>query len=98
MTVRLSALGTRAIVLDVEGTTTPVEFVYQVLFPFARARAAAYLERHDGSDECRQAVARLEEERAADAARGEAPPEATIDYVRWLMDRDRKSPGLKTLQ
>ena len=34
----------RAIVLDIEGTTTPIAFVYDVLFPFARTRLSAYLE------------------------------------------------------
>jgi len=29
----------RAILLDIEGTTTPIAFVQQVLFPYARARA-----------------------------------------------------------
>ena len=113
MTVSLSALHTRAIVLDIEGTTTPVEFVYQVLFPFARAHAAAYLEREWHSDACRAAVAllceenvtgtrsvRLEADVAPAWARGARDVElaSAAAYVYWLMDRDRKSPGLKALQ
>ena len=31
---------------DIEGTTTPVSFVYDVLFPFARARLPAYVAQH----------------------------------------------------
>ena len=46
MTVSLSTLQIRALLLDIEGTTTPVEFVYQVLFPYARAHAAEYLARN----------------------------------------------------
>lgn len=109
MTVKLSALGTRAIVLDIEGTTTPVEFVYEVLFAFARAHVSEYLGRAWDSEECRAAVARLKAEHAADGARGEGPPppaesspeterKSVASYVAWLMDRDRKSPGLKELQ
>jgi enolase-phosphatase E1 len=94
----LSALDARAVVLDIEGTTTPVAFVYDVLFPFARAHAAGYLRQQSGSEACQAAVAMLYGEREADAARGEHPPEPVAAYVHWLMDRDRKSRGLKMLQ
>lgn len=33
------------ILLDIEGTTTPIEFVTETLFPYARERLRAYLER-----------------------------------------------------
>jgi enolase-phosphatase E1 len=104
--VSLSALQTRGIVLDIEGTTTPIEFVYQRLFPYARRRVAAFLARQGSSEAVRAAIEQLREERAADMARGEAdlpvfadfgPAEITA-YVGRLMDRDRKSPGLKALQ
>ena len=35
---------TKGILLDIEGTTTPITFVYDVLFPFARTHAGAYLD------------------------------------------------------
>jgi enolase-phosphatase E1 len=96
--VSLAALHTRAIVLDIEGTTTPVEFVYQVLFPFARTHAAAYLERERESTACRAAIDQLVAEQASDLSEGLHAPARLPDYVVWLMDRDRKSPGLKALQ
>jgi enolase-phosphatase E1 len=97
--VSLSALHTRAIVLDIEGTTTPVEFVYQVLFPFARTHAAAYLEREGQSAACRAAIAQLREERTKESGVAQDfSPAHILAYVHSLMDRDRKSPGLKTLQ
>ena len=98
MTVSVSALQTRALLLDIEGTTTPIEFVYQVLFPFARTHAAAYLLREGESAACRAAIDQLRAEQADDQARGNQPPALILDYVGWLMDRDRKSPGLKALQ
>jgi enolase-phosphatase E1 len=103
VSVSLSALGTRAILLDVEGTTTPVEFVYQVLFPFARAHAAAYLEREGNSSVCRTAVEQLRRERAAggpESLMGGVAEQtnAILPYVYQLMDSDIKSPGLKVLQ
>ena len=36
----------RAVLLDIEGTTTPVDFVYRVLFPYAHARLLGYLTAH----------------------------------------------------
>ena len=109
MSVSLSATGTRAVVLDIEGTTTPIAFVYDVLFPFARVHAREYLEREWTSEPCRAAVALLRDEHAADVAQNRAAAPWADDslatqiasvaaYVEWLMGRDRKSPGLKALQ
>jgi len=95
----------RAILLDIEGTTTPIAFVHDVLFPYARARLNAYLRAHAGEDELRGVLATLRVEWLEDAkAKLEPPPWALADlpaaarYLEWLMDRDRKSPGLKRLQ
>jgi enolase-phosphatase E1 len=98
VTVTLSASGIRAVVLDIEGTTTPIAFVYDVLFPFARAHAREWLAREPHARSGREAIALLADEQRADAARGESPPESATAYVGWLMDRDRKSRGLKALQ
>ena len=35
----------RAVLLDIEGTTTPIAFVTETLFPYARAHLAVFLER-----------------------------------------------------
>ncbi len=48
---------TRGILLDIEGTTTPITFVYDVLFPFARAHA------HEHLDEDAQHALKLEYDR-----------------------------------
>ena len=106
MTISLSAQNIRGLLLDIEGTTTPIAFVYNVLFPFARAHAKDYLSRHLASDEVRLDVERLREEHAKDVVDELSPPpitasselEAIVGYMNWLMDRDRKSTGLKSLQ
>lgn len=107
VTIRLSALHARALLLDIEGTTTPIAFVYEILFPFARAHAAAYLTRSQDSAACRAALALLRDEAAikedfspakeSDVAQ-DFSPAVILAYIEWLMDRDRKSPGLKSLQ
>jgi enolase-phosphatase E1 len=83
----------KAILLDIEGTTTPITFVYDVLFPFAREHAHEHL---DG-----EAQRALKVEYDADLAKGLKPPlwsSGAIYYVHWLMDQDRKSTALKSLQ
>lgn len=90
--------------LDIEGTTTPIDFVHRTLFGYARARVSEFLDRHWNDPEVRADVARLEAEHAAETSSHLAPPPwredaaGVVAYVCWLMDRDRKSTGLKSLQ
>jgi enolase-phosphatase E1 len=94
--------GIRGVVLDIEGTTTPIAFVHDVLFSYARTHVNDYLAHH--ADEVRKDVALLREEHAADVRSGNEPPPLTTEldsiarYAHWLIDRDRKSTGLKSLQ
>lgn len=103
MTV-LGARGVGCVLLDIEGTTTPISFVHDVLFRFAREHLDDYLRAEQSSPEVREVVDRLKAEHAEDVLRGESPPPQDngemwlSGYIRWLMDRDRKSPGLKLLQ
>jgi enolase-phosphatase E1 len=91
--------GVRAFLLDIEGTTTPVAFVYDVLFPYARREMTAFLRAGEGEPEVRAALALLREEHARESGAptwtGESLP---LAYIEWLMDADRKSTGLKALQ
>ena len=98
-----------AVLLDIEGTTTPIAFVYDVLFPFARSQAKAYLEKHFELAAVKDDLSRLHHEHHADSEQKLNPPtllagsvketiESIVTYVHWLMDQDRKSTGLKSLQ
>ena len=90
----------RSVLLDVEGTTTPIAFVKDVLFPFARKNAASFLAAHRHEPEVRSDLAQLAGERARELEDG-APPCESVDplpYLFWLVDRDRKSTALKALQ
>ena len=84
----------RAILLDIEGTTTPIAFVHEVLFSYARDHVKEYLANNPDAED----IARLREEHAADVSKGEQPPAELAAYVEWLIARDRKSTGLKSLQ
>jgi enolase-phosphatase E1 len=104
-----STSGIHAVLLDIEGTTTPISFVHEVLFPFARVRLRKFLSENHTSAEVLTDIDRLREEHATDVAQGLNPPalveghhvaslESIVEYLNWLMDRDRKSPALKSLQ
>jgi len=104
LTSRLADRGIRVVLLDIEGTTTPIAFVKETLFPYARQRARAFLAAHGDDLDVRRARDLLVAEHTRDLER-DAPPfaspksiDALVDYVAWLMERDRKSPGLKMLQ
>ncbi len=84
------------ILLDIEGTTTPIEFVHKILFPYARARVQEFLDRHGADPAVEADIALLRAEHAAETS---PPPMASVTaYVRWLIDRDSKSTSLKSLQ
>lgn len=93
---------TRAILLDIEGTTTPISFVFDVLFPYARLHLVDYLERNFDLTEVRADIAALNLEHAKDVTNDPQPPPVTeqdiVEYANWLMDRNSKSTALKSLQ
>ena len=72
------------------------------MFGYARARVSDFLGRFWSDSEVRADVVRLQAEHTAEASL--APPPwrddatAVVAYIHWLMDRDRKSTGLKSLQ
>jgi len=88
----------RAVLLDIEGTTTPIAFVHEVLFSYARTHVKDFLAANRDSEDMKADVALLREEHAEDVSAGRHPPSLVEDYVEWLIDLDRKSTGLKSLQ
>ena len=109
MSARLVPSGVQAILLDVEGTTTPIAFVVAKLFPYARRHLRRHIQQHASSPEYAQLLERLHGEHAADREAGQPVPawvdapdaqrfESAIGYLEWLMEQDRKSTVLKALQ
>lgn len=73
--------------LDIEGTTTPIDFVMKVMFPYARAKLDSWS--IDAGD-----MSLIEQEMAAERDFNGTP----IDFLHLLMDLDRKSTALKSVQ
>lgn len=90
----------QAILLDIEGTTTPIDFVHQTLFPYAKARVAGFVQQNFES--LKFEIGQLEKECDADLEYKSAfrpdSPNSVADYLKFLIDSDRKSTPLKSIQ
>jgi enolase-phosphatase E1 len=86
--------GIRAVVTDIEGTTSAISFVHDVLFPYARAALPDFVERRGGEREVRAILDDAKRE-AGDKAMSDAAVIAALTH--WI-DEDRKITPLKALQ
>jgi enolase-phosphatase E1 len=82
------------IVLDIEGTTSSIAYVYEILFAFARAHLADFLAAHGDAADTAHACRLIAEETGQNADDRAAIAAEALK----LMDRDVKSTGLKALQ
>jgi enolase-phosphatase E1 len=84
----------RAIVLDIEGTTSSIGFVHDVLFPYAARELPAYIAKRGTEPE----VAALLEDVRKEAGEPRADAERlTAILLQWIAE-DRKARPLKSLQ
>jgi enolase-phosphatase E1 len=96
----------KGVLLDIEGTTSSIAFVHEVLFPYARRAVAGYLRDHWLDTDVAAACERIAVEAGATSLAAwcsAGPDPAAIrsrlcDEVFRLMDRDVKTTGLKDLQ
>ncbi len=93
----------KAILLDIEGTTTPIDFVHKTLFPFAKAKIDEFV-RANFAD-LKPEIAQLKTEYRADFTNQiygrdfkEDAPESVANYLKFLIEVDRKSTPLKSIQ
>ncbi len=80
---------------DIEGTTTDINFVHKVLFPYSRERLSEYVLKHEAelSSQLKDAAKTIE------AEGGKTPDTQTIirTLIQWI-DEDRKHKALKEIQ
>ncbi len=94
----------RGILLDIEGTTSSISFVHDVMFPFALKHMEQYIAAHGTEAECQAAF----EQVAVDAGHesiaawanstAQDPVHLVVTEVRRLMASDIKATGLKAIQ
>lgn len=78
----------KVLLLDIEGTTTSISFVYEALFPFARRELPAFIRRRWERADVRESARLM----------GVAEVEEAVERALALMDGDVKDTGLKALQ
>lgn len=83
-----------AIVTDIEGTTSDIAFVQQVLFPYARAALPEYLQQSVDQPEVAKWVHAVADEIGVASTDLDAVTSALIGWI----DADRKHTALKALQ
>lgn len=97
----------RGVLLDIEGTTSSISFVHDVMFPYVRKHLAEYLDQHWASAELDKVRDQLAKDDGAESwqawLRRQGASEAegrrlAEQQVLKLMDSDVKATGLKTLQ
>ena len=84
----------RAVLTDIEGTTTSIAFVKEVLFPYARAHLPGHVAAHRTDAQVRRC---LDDARAAAGDPVMSDDAVVALLLRWL-DEDQKITPLKTLQ
>jgi enolase-phosphatase E1 len=86
----------RAFLLDIEGTTSSVSYVYDVLFPYAHERLRGFLAAHWDDEQ----VQRSRELIARDSGLSSVTQslESLVSHLERLMETDAKATGLKDLQ
>lgn len=107
--VSLSEARIRVILLDIEGTTTPIEFVFHILFPYAAGKLESFLREHIGDEEIEAVMQDLHAQHRSDEQHDLQPPvwieeseetrlRSATAYCHWLIARDSKCMPLKSLQ
>jgi enolase-phosphatase E1 len=84
----------RVVLTDIEGTTSSISFVKDVLFPYARERLPAFVAAHAGKPEVR---ALLDDAAREGGIIGADDLSIVALLQRWI-DEDRKATPLKALQ
>ncbi|KAL5719494.1 hypothetical protein ACHQM5_012261 [Ranunculus cassubicifolius] len=108
----INCISQRCIVLDIEGTTTPISFVTEVLFPYARDNVGNHLNSTYDTEETREDIKLIRAQVEEDIKQGitgsvPVPPDnagkeeviaSLVANVYEMIKADRKITALKQLQ
>jgi enolase-phosphatase E1 len=83
----------QAVLTDIEGTTSSLSFVHEVLFPYARERMAGFVRAHASDKAVRATLDAV----GIQAGRTLSDDETVEQLIQWI-DEDRKYTPLKELQ
>lgn len=88
----------RAVLLDIEGTTSSIAFVYDIMFPYVRKHLRGFLESEAARPDVQASIDQMAIDAGLQDARAWLELDAIIKHVEALMNGDSKSTGLKALQ
>jgi enolase-phosphatase E1 len=84
----------KAILTDIEGTTSSISFVKEVLFPYARNALPEFVRSHGNEPQVRQWLDAV----ATEIAAGACQDAVIVETLQGWIDQDRKHTALKALQ
>ena len=84
----------KAILTDIEGTTSAVSFVFDVLFPFAAKHLPDFVREHAETPDVAMQLGAVR----LDSGEPEADVERVIEILQQWIAEDRKATPLKALQ
>ena len=101
--------GTRVILLDIIGTTTPHSFVTETLANYAKGNIYDFIKRFRPLPEIKSNLTDLKRMHTEDIRAGENPPpwdaydlesdlKCIVEYCIWLIDQDSNAPPLRYIE
>ncbi len=95
----------KVFLLDIEGTTAPISFVHEVLFPFAKNRFSSFFtENKISQDLFQKFVNEFNKDKSEDVSLSTVPglsfteQSTLVPYLNFLVSKDRKFGPLKEIQ
>jgi len=95
MTVKLTNIN--YVLLDIEGTTSDIQFVHQVMFPYSRERLEQFVFSHQDDAAVVEAIELTQQTVKSEQGQNIELEGAIATLLDWI-DRDRKHPALKSIQ
>ncbi len=89
----------KAVLLDIEGTTTPKDFVYRRLFPYAKEHLNEFLDSHSDDADVQRCLRKIMENYSKARPPDKNSERKLIrDYIVSLIDSDSKLTAFKELE
>ncbi|MCP9793969.1 acireductone synthase [Synechococcus lacustris] len=88
--------GLKGVVLDIEGTTCPIDFVANELFPYAHQALPKFVAEHSQDEQLKELWDEVKQAMQIEQTKG--APKEIASYLQWLIKQDRKFSPLKELQ
>ena len=83
--------------MDIEGTTTSISFVHDILFPYSKERMATYINAHKNEARIQDILNQTKKTVELENQKKLNDEESIAQLIEWI-NLDRKHPSLKNIQ